>query len=240
MTLRAGALATLAVALLSAGCESTEQRSARIARRLADQRASTATTALGARSATVTLTGSAIVSAGGATAVALRLTSSDALTERDVPVLIDVRDAKGALVYSNDTTAIEAALREIALMPARASVWWVDDQVLATSRPSSVSVRVGVSSSRASDSSTTPISAQRVTGGSDFAGSFVSGTLVNPAASAAKQVTVYAVAMRGSRVTAAGRGLLATLPAHGSAPFRVAMIGAVTGARITVTVAPGT
>lgn len=119
MTRRVRALVALAAALLIVGCESTEQRSAKIAQRLAHQRASTTTTVLGARSSTVTVTQSAIVSVGGATAVALQLKSTDTLTERGVPVLFDVRDAKGAIVYANNTTAIEPALREIAVMPAR-------------------------------------------------------------------------------------------------------------------------
>ena len=68
----------------------------------------------------------------------MQLTNRGASAQTDVPVTLEVRDAKGASVYRNDTKGIEASLQQIAELPAHATLWWVDDQILATAVPSAV------------------------------------------------------------------------------------------------------
>ena len=67
--------------------------------------------------------------AGHPAAVAVELTNQSA-TRRPSPVTVDVRDAKGATVYRNDTKGIEPSLQQIAALPGHATRWWVDNQIL--------------------------------------------------------------------------------------------------------------
>ena len=117
---RAAAPLCALVALAASGCETTQQLSAQIGHRLGHQSAVAGTTAAGARNRDVRVDATALI-AGRPAAVAVKLTNESASAQTDVPVTLEVRDAKGASVYRNDTKGIEPSLQQIAALPGHAT-----------------------------------------------------------------------------------------------------------------------
>jgi hypothetical protein len=231
------AAAGLIVAGLT-GCETTQERSAKIARTLGHQSAIAGTTGIGAANRDVRIEQTVLLGAGGQWAVALKLTNTSARTQTAFPVLIDVLDARGASVYRNDTKGIEPSIQQLALLPPRATAWWVDNEVLASGgAPSSVTGRLGASTQAAS-SVVPQITAQGVSASDSFPGPHVSATIHNRSRVAQSQLPVYAVALEGARVIGAGRGIVPTLAAGASARVQIPIVGRVDKTTIRLTLAP--
>ena len=230
--------ATALVTLLASGCQTTQALSAKIGRQLGRQSAVAGTVGIGAASREVRILRAVLVP-GSPAAVALELRNERSHALVGVPVLVDVRDAKGASVYSNDTKGIDSSLQQLALLAPRATAWWVDNEVLASGGvPSTLTARVGAA--MASAAAARPLlAAHGVSASASFPGPHVDATLVNSSAVAASRVAVYAVALRNGHVIGAGRGIAAAVAAHTSAPVEVAMTGAVSGATVSLTLAPG-
>jgi hypothetical protein len=233
----AAALGLVAATGLSA-CESTADKSARIAEqgRAAVQASGTLKIR---RNADVRVARAVVVrGVGGAVAAAVEVRNTGGRAQRDVPVLIDVRDRHGASLYKNDAVGLQPALQRLATLRGRHSAWWVNDQVTVASAPKSVRARVGAAPF------TTRIPRVRVTDvhfDGDSTGRYLTGTVVNPSRRVLRNVPIFAVALKGSRVVAAGRALVPKLPAAGAPKkvvFRLFFVGEPRGARIVVTVAP--
>jgi hypothetical protein len=248
------ALLGLTLTLLLSGCESTESESARLGREGAKLVAAAGTVGLGGANQLVRVGQVALVHSEGRTADAVQLTDTGRVAQANVPVLIDVLDARGASLYRNDIQGVEPSLQEIALLRPQQPAWWVDDQVLASGVPGSVHVRVGAAK-RASPKSVSPKSASTqgasattaagvqasvVNEGSNIGGPYLEGAVVNHTGLAQHNLPVFAVALRGGRVVAAGRALVPSLAATGGsrANFRIYLVGSPAGARIELTTAP--
>jgi hypothetical protein len=67
--------------------------------------------------------------------------------------------------------------------------------------------------------------------------SVLDGTVVNRSPRAASKVPVYAVALAGTRVVAAGRAVVSAPPGSSSS-FQIFLVGNPAGARVELTVAP--
>lgn len=236
-TVAAGGLAILAAAGLSA-CESTADKSAAIA-------AQGLQAVKGGGSLKITpnhevrVERAAVVrGAGGSVATAVQLRNAGGRAERDVPVLVDVRDAHGASVYRNDAVGLQPTLQRLALIRGRATAWWVNDQVTATGTPRTVHVKVGAAKAAVAPPKVT-LSGTHFEG--DATGRYLAGTVVNGSHATLRDVPVFAVALKGNKVVAAGRALVAKLPAAGAPKpthFRLFFVGDPRGARLALTVAP--
>lgn len=225
------------IALTASGCESTQDLSAKLGRKLGHQSALTATTKIGATNRDVHVARAVLITAGGQSAVALELTNTAAQAQIDFPVLIDVLDAKGVAVYRNNTKGIEASIQKLALLAPHSTAWWVDNEVLASGGvPKSVTAAIGTATSTAA---TVPqITTHGVSASDSFPGPHVSATVDNRSAIAQSGLPIYAVALKGGQVVGAGRGIVAALAAGKSAQVLVPMVGSVRGATISLTVAP--
>jgi hypothetical protein len=238
MKRRGAALAAAVAAIALSGCESTEQESAKIAKRLGHQKADAQVTQLSGANADVRVDKAQIVRSSSGTAAALELTNTAPAAQADVPILITVKDAAGAAVYSNNTAGDSSPSGELSLLPAHATVWWVDSSVLASGgSPVSVTAEIG-KPEVAAPAEAAALSASKLGSGSNFVGPYIQGTALNASATAQSDVTVYVVAVAGGRVVAAGQSLLPTLAAHGSGAFQVNVIGALKGATPAATIAP--
>jgi hypothetical protein len=222
-------LALLALAL--AGCESTQEKSAKLkaqAKHLAlattglqITRTSTQVTVLG----TIALAGSE----GDAVAVTLRNRSSRAL--HDVPIAVTVADAGGRTLYENNAPGLEAALIAVPSIAPHQTITWVDDQLPKSGAPARSSARVGEALSSAATLPALSISGvQRTEDPTN--GSGASATLANSSTLAQRNLLVYAVARRGGRIVAVGRAVLPEVPARGSAPLQVYFVGEPRGASL--------
>jgi hypothetical protein len=238
---RAGALALAAVAPLGlAACQSTADKSARIAREGRQAVKAAGRLRVDRPNADVRAVRAVVVrGTGGAAAAAVELRNRGARAQADVPVLIDVRDAKGASVYRNDTVGLQPALQRLALVRGRGSAWWVNDQVLSASPPRTVTARVGAARTVAR---TADVALRDIHFESDATGRFLTGIATNKSRAVVRDVPVFGVALRGRRVVAAGRALLTRLVPAATAKkpfrFRLFFVGDPRGARVVLTVAP--
>lgn len=227
----------LAVAAGASACQSTADKSAKIAAE--GRKAVSASATLKIRPSAELRVARAVVvrGAGGAVAAAVEVKNRGGRAQRDVPVLIDVRDARGASLYKNDTVGLQPALQRLASVRAGKTAWWVNDQVTIAGAPKAVRARVGAA--RAGS-----VPRVRVTGlhfETDATGRYLTGVVVNPSRATLRDVPIFAVAQKGTRVVAAGRALVPKLPPHGSPKkvvFRLFFVGDPRGARVALTVAP--
>jgi hypothetical protein len=239
MTTRAGAaLAAMAFAALAlSACETTQQESAKIGRQLGKQTADAGTTGIGTVNRYVQVVRTALV-AGTPAAVALELRNTSGTAQAQIPVGVAVRDAKGAIVYRNDVKGIESSIQEMTLLPAHATAWWVDNEVLASGGLAS-SVTAAVGAARGSAPAVAPsVTFASVSASDSFPGPHVEATVHNGAGPALTQLTLYAVATSAGKVVGAGRAIVPSLPSAGSEGIEIPMTGAVTGASIALTSAP--
>jgi hypothetical protein len=227
-----------ALAVTASACESTQSESAKIAREGgAAQVASTLK--LGAVNRDVRVSDVTLVSGAGRRAVAVKLTSTSSRAQREVPLLVSVTGARGKVVYSNATGA-ETLLSHVTLLPPHASAWWVDDEVLTSAAATAAKVRVGTGQRPGRDARAT-LSAKTTHVAAQSGATTLSGVVVNHTAKAQSGVPVFAVAVRGGKVVAAGRAVVASVAANASAPasFDLPLIGDAAGAKIELTALAG-
>jgi len=228
-------------ALALAGCESNQQRSAKLEKAaVRQQRETRQRSALAQRGVSIThpstkvkVIATAVVkgSEGSAAVVTVHNVSSTSL--RDVPIQIDVRNAQGASIYTNSVPGLSATLASAALVPAHATLTWIDDQVQATGTPKSVAAKIGEG---------TPVGAPTPhlsTTGVHMTEGHAEGNVVNHSPVDQQELVVDAVARRAGKIVAAGRAVLPTAPSGNSTPFQIFFVGNPAGGQLEVN-APAT
>ncbi len=232
--------ATAAVVVLALGlaaCESTQEKSARLAKHggnLATEKGIVVTR----RNAAVKVGRTAVLGTldQAVAVVELRNTSSKALA--DVPIALNVLGKGGRSVFKNDDPGIEPSLTHAPLLPAHGELVWVNDQVTPDDPPKRVKARVGVASATVPDKvpaiglTSEGISIDPVDGPE------VNGRVTNRSKVEQRKLVVFAVARKGSKVVAAGRGQINRLKSGKSAPFHVFFIGNPRGARLSLAAPP--
>ncbi len=227
----------LVAAIALGGCESSQERSAELAR---EAKHSVGSAEHGLRiahaSRRIKVLGTQIVRSAEGTAalVTLQNTSSQAL--RDVPLAITVKDAGGAALYRNDAPGLEAALTSVSLVEPGERFAWIDDQVQTTGTPASASAEAGEAQTAPGRAPRIHLSGVHATEAPEVG---VAGTVNNESSVAQRGLVVYGLARRGAKIVAAGRAVLSEVPAHGSSPFQVLFIGSAQGATVQAS-APAT
>jgi hypothetical protein len=227
-------LAVLALAALAlAGCESSQAKSARLAK---SAKGGTKETGVLVKQANpdVHIVATSIVRDQYGAAAVVELSGKG--TQADLPLSLVVLDAAGKPAYSNDGAGLEHNLTHVALIQPGMRTFWIDDQVKADS-PKKLEVKVGTS--KAAVPGTLP---KLVPTGMalepDPSGAFTRGTLRNDSAIEQRKLMVYAVAERHGKVVAAGRAGVERLKAHDKATFKVFWIGDPKGAKVRVFAPP--
>jgi hypothetical protein len=228
-----------ALAVTASACESTESESAKIARHAGAAEVASALK-LGAANRDVRVSDVTLLTGGGRKALAVKLTSSSSRAQREVPLLVKVTGAGGKLLYSNASGA-EALLSHITLLAAHSSTWWVDDELLTSATAIAAKVNVGTGRRSRPDSRSGALSANTTHVAVQAGTTTVSGVVANHTGKAQSSVPVFAVALRGGKVVAAGRAIVGSVPVDVSAPasFDVPLVGDATGAKIELTALPG-
>jgi hypothetical protein len=201
------AIALAGVALVVTGCESTQDKSAKIAAELGPVQQEKGLE-IGKESKEVEVVSAKLLSdANGAAAVVrLRNRSKDDLV--GVPIEVDVLDAKGRSVYTNTIPGIEPALAAVPFVEAGAEVAWVHDQILASGKPAKVEVKVG-EGGRPFEGEVPKVSvSQPKLEGDPYSGILAGGNVENEAGEDLDRLLLYAVATKGGQVVAAGRGAI--------------------------------
>jgi hypothetical protein len=237
----AAALALALAAFALTACETTAQKSARLeaaAKRVGGNSPGIRGLSITAVSPVVKAIAAAVVHSSEGTAAIVTLHNDSATALRDIPIEITVRDARGASIYANTAQGLGRALISAPVIGAHASLTWVDDQIQAKGTPASVTARVGRSPAiRGALPSITVAGAHLVEDPSTGPGA--AGTVVNRSSIAQRELVVYAVASRGTRILAAGRAVLPEAAANASTPFQLFFIGDPRGGRLSLS-APAT
>jgi hypothetical protein len=221
-------------------CESTQQESEKIGREGRQLSGGPGALKLGAVNHSVRVSDVTLLSSAGRTAVAAKLTATATRPQLNLPVLVEVMGAHGKVSYSNETGGLEASLQRMALLRPGQGEWWVDDQVLTSQSATGVKVRVGTGSSPRASAALPTLSTTAPHLSEQGGVSVLSADLVNRSAKAQGKVPVFAVAVRGGRVVAAGRAVVGALSGHpgASVPFQIFLVGNPAGATIELSAVP--
>ena len=231
-------LALLAVAGLTA-CQSTQDRSAELASKGSKTLLNDKGLTVDKESTDVKVTSTALLTDPNGSAVVVDLHNDSGQNLTDVPILIDVLDAKGKSVYKNNVPGIEQALAAVPFIPANGDVEWVNDQVLATGKPKSVKVRVGASTASFSGAPPDIQVSSPTVEGDPVSGIEATGTVVNKTGADQERLLLYGVARKGNRIVAAGRGAIEHLKAGAKKlKYDIYFIGNPQGADVKVTQFP--
>jgi hypothetical protein len=218
-------------------CESTEQESAKIGCEGRQLVAGSGNLKLGAANHSVRVSDVTLLASSGRTAVAVRLTGTSTSPQTDVPILVEVSGAGAKQLYTNATGGLEVSLQQLALLRPHEPAWWVNDQVLTSQSATGVKVRVGAGKVPRTSLTLPTLTVNGVHLAQQAGLSVLGGNLLNRSSNAASKVPVYAVALAGKRVVAAGRAVVSALP-RSSSSFQIFLVGNPAGARVELTVAP--
>lgn len=232
------AVALAGIALVTAGCESTQEKSAKIGAELGPVQRERGLK-ISARSKQVEVLSSTVLTDSAGSAVVVELRNRGERDLADVPILIDVRDAGGRSVYRNDLPGLETALTAAPYLPAGEIGVWVNDQVLTSGEPKSVEVTVGEGGEPFGGEIPEFTAGEPRLEGDPHSGIVAGGNLENRSGERNERVLVYAVARRGDEVVAAGRGAIERVkPEPKPLPYNVYFIGDPRGAEIEIEVFP--
>jgi hypothetical protein len=230
----------MVAAISLTACQSTQDKSAELA-------ASASTTLLNDKglrvkkeNPDVKVTSSAVLTGSeGSAAVVVDVHNDSSENLVEVPILIDVRDAKGKSLYRNDFPGIEPELAAIPYVPADGDAEWVNDQVLSAGRPSSVKVKIGAGGTPFTGELPDIEVSEPHLAGDPVSGIEATGTVVNKTGEDQGRLLLYVVARKGSEVVAAGRGAIEHLkPETKKLDYRVFFVGDPRGAELTMSEYP--
>lgn len=229
-----------AAAAALAGCQSTQDKSAELARSAKGLARETGLR-IGRANNDVAIGSRVVVQDRTGAAAVVELRNSGRAPQAAVPVQVTVRNARGRALYSNTTPGLDASLVSVPVLEPGRRVVWVDNQIAVSGRAAKLDVRVGVARGRAPGR----VPRIRVSGlrlGRDSDGVFVRGVARNASRVVQRRLAVYCVARKGGRIVAAGRATIDRLPAGPSAKptrFTLFLIGNPAGARLEA-IAPAT
>jgi hypothetical protein len=226
------AIAAVGIALVTTGCQSTQSKSAEIAAELGPVKQEKGLK-ISKPSKDVKVVSSTLLtdSAGSVAVVVVRNESNRDLA--NVPILIDVLDAKGKSVYRNDLPGLEPALTSIPYVEAGKEMTWVHDQVLATGKPKTVEVVVGEGGIPFSGEVPEFTVSEPKVEGDPYSGVVAGGNVENKSGGKVDRLLLYAVARDGDKVIAAGRGAIEKIkPEPKPLPYNVYFIGDPAGGEV--------
>ncbi len=228
------------IAASLAACQSSQDKSAELAKHGATVLKAKPGLQVKGHNASIKVLGSSVVrdQNGAAVVVTLQNNGSQALV--DVPIAIDVLDAKGKKVFTNTTPGLSKSLQSVPVLEPGKPVDWVNDQVFVSGAPKSVKVQVGNSTktqSSADDPAAVTVSKPTISNSSAL-GPEANGTIKNNTSTEQDRLLLYAVARKGGKVVAAGRGGVKKVRTDKPANYHLFFIGNPNGADVTVTAYP--
>lgn len=220
------------------GVESTQDKSARLAKQAAAEiRQAEKGLEIRRASRTITVVSKQVVQdpTGVAAVVQLR---NRGRTQVNVPIAVTVLGAGGRKLYANTIPGLDRSLVSAPLVPRGRTTLWINNQITVAGRSRSLKVRVG--DGTPAPARTAPrITLSKLRQGRDEDGAYVEGVVTNRSAVLQKRLTISCVSVAGGRVRAAGRSVIEKLPPAAQARkptrFTAFFIGKPAGGAITCT-----
>ena len=228
--MRSSPLLALAALLALGGCESSQDRSAQLARHavhLARQQG----LQIIAPNPDVRILSTAVVHDANGTAAVVQLRNTSARTLVNVPIAIDVQDAHGVSLFKNDSPGLEPSLTSASVLPAHGELTWVNDQITAGGTPAKVVAEVGRAPVR-----TAPVPRIAISGlhlvNDPTSGEAAQGQVLAATPVVQTRLVVYGISRRGGRILAAGRAILPRVTQAKPVTFQVFFIGNPQGGQV--------
>lgn len=230
----AAGLTLLALGTLTA-CQSTQSRSAELEEENAGVLLEEEGVTVTREDPDIEVVSTTVLSEAEGNAVVVELHNDSGEDLVDVPISIDVLDAKGRSVYTNAAPGLEQALVAVPFIPARGDAVWVNDQVLATGKPATVAVKVGVGGKPYDGEQPDIEVSEPKLEGDPTSGIVADGDVVNRTGEDQNRFLIFAVARQGNEIVAAGRGAIEHLkPETKKVPYNVYFIGDPSGAELSL------
>jgi hypothetical protein len=232
-------------ALALSGCESSQEKSARL-ERIAKQAAAKAapagpspSTALTHPSTKVEVGQVSLLRGSEGLAAVVSLQNTSATTLHDVPIALTVRGTNGAPIYSNSAPGQAAGLASESLIPAHSTVSWINDQVQGSGENLKATARAGEAPVLTGPPPRITITGAHLTEeASSEAGA--EGSVVNHSNITQSELVVNAIVRHGKEVVAAGRAVVPQAPAGAATRFQLFFVGDPRGGKLEVSAAPST
>lgn len=217
MTRRFTSVAAIAaIAVGATGCESTQDKAARIQAENA-KRMKLASLPLVVKKSDprIKVIGTTVLKGKVATAIVVTLRNTSGTAIADSPIAVDVIGAGGKKLQTNTTPGADHWLNHVPLIRAGQTIDWVQDQFDPEPGARSARVKVGAGKSVAK-----PYADARLLKTHWFqdpiSGPAFTGKAKGSAPVLQERVVVYSVGRSGGRVVAAGRGVLEKLAPNGT------------------------
>jgi hypothetical protein len=229
----------LAATVTFGACESSQTKSARL-EKTGKNKAQLTTVSAGAANTNVKLLGTTLLSSDAGKAVVLKLQNTGPEAQVRVPLVVTVKDAGGKPLFKNDIKGLQPSLQELAYLGKGTTAYWVNDQILAGVPPKSADVQLGKAKGTAPKAPPKiTLSAPKLA--SDTTGAYATAEIKNESKIPQINIPIFAVALKGAKVVAAGRAIVEKLlPAPTKKPvlYKIFFIGNPKGATLQVYVAP--
>jgi hypothetical protein len=229
-------VALIVVAFLVTACESPQDKSARLEKEgggVLREKGVVVTK----QNPDVKVVSTGAVQDENGTAVVVRVRNTGRRALAQVPITVDVRGKGRKTLFRNDDPGLEPTLvRAPLLLPGKEFVW-VNDQVIAAESPRNVRAKVGTGPAVNGGVPRVTLTRPRLEQ-DPVSGVAATGFAANRSKVEQRKLVVFAVASKGSRVVAAGRGQISRLKAGKRGRYTVFFIGNPSGARISVAAPP--
>lgn len=233
-----GAASIIALVLPLAGCTTTQERSAELAKS-AEKAAKAKRFNVGRTNPDIRAAHVTMLKGQDANAVVVKVVNRSKARQVLVPIGVDLYDAKRAALFTNRVDGLDAALNTLPVVEPGTS-YWVNNQ-LPTTKAARTRVRIGTSRTKVP----AKLPEIRVTGvklADDGDVKVARGRVVNRSPVEQLRLTVFGVAIKNGKVVAAGRSVIEKLGPKGSKAqrFNIYFTGDPTGAKLEITAPPST
>lgn len=160
-----------------------------------------------------------------------------------VPIAIEIFDRGRKSIFKNDTPGLEPGLTGVSYMKPRERMFWVHDQVAVLAAPGDAkSVKATIGEQRGLPPENPPkITLTKPKFEDDpTSGLSVRGKIKNESDVLQVKQRIYAVARKGGKVIAAGRGGVERLRPHKAVAYTIFFIGNPRGGRVSLYAPPST
>jgi hypothetical protein len=239
MTAAIRLVAAALAALAMVACESTQDKSARLAK--------SGATALNQegldvrkRNPDVKVVGKAVLQDANGAAVVVVLRNTGRAPLRGVPVEINVLGRSGKSEFRNNDPGIEPSLVGPSVLPPGTQLGWVHDQVVAYGKVASLKATPGPEKGTVSGKLPKIELSEPRLEGDPVSGIEATGTISNRSDVEQRDLVIYCVARKGGEIVAAGRGGVPKLRVGQTRNYHIFFIGDPRGAELTLAAPPTT
>ena len=233
------AACALLLALVFAGCESTQSKSARMKANAKGELSSGKGVVVKKENPHIKVIATSTLKDKNGEAIVVHMRNTGKEPLANLPISVRLADKSGKAVYTNTTPGLEAALAHVALLNPGQELYWVNDQVVSSGRPAQARTLVGAS--KPITGAVPKITVKNVHLLNDpVSGISALGRVVNHSKILQRRLPVFCVARNGDAIVAAGRAILEKVKPQKAASFQTFFIGNPRGAGITCTPLPST